>query len=121
MSYEIKLEGLSFHAFHGVYEYERKAGNTFLVDVSVKFPLSRLPLEDDMSLTPDYQLLNSIVKEEMTTRWQLLETLARLITSRLWNSFSDAIKITVGIRKMNPPLGNVCTASAVVLETDKPL
>jgi 7,8-dihydroneopterin aldolase/epimerase/oxygenase len=121
MSYEIKLEGLSFHAFHGVYDYERKAGNTFLVDVSLQFPISRLATEDDLSLTPDYQALNEIVKEEMGIPRQLLETLARGITSRLWNSFPDAVKIRVSIKKANPPLGNVCAFSSVVLETEHPL
>jgi 7,8-dihydroneopterin aldolase/epimerase/oxygenase len=121
MSYTIKLEGLSFYAFHGVYDYERQAGNTFLVDVEVEFPLSRLPQVDDMAETPDYQLLHTIVKEEMSIPCQLLETLARHMTSRLWDSFAEVRQVKIQLRKLNPPIGNVCASSSVVLVTQQPL
>ncbi len=121
MSYKVKLEGLSFHAFHGVYEYERKVGNTFGVDVEVSFPLSRLPERDDLSLSPDYQVLNTVVQEEMKESRQLLETVARSITLRLWKCFPEAINIKIEIRKSNPPIGTVCHASCVVIETQSPL
>ena len=121
MSYEIRLEGLSFHAFHGVYDFEKKEGNTFLVDVTVSFPIARLPEQDELALAPDYQVINSIVKKEMENPRQLLESVARSITVCLWDAFKDAIKIHVVLRKLNPPLGNDCHASCVALETRGPL
>jgi len=121
MSYEIRLEGLSFHSFHGVYDFEKKEGNTFLVDVTVSFSITRLPEQDELVLAPDYQVVNRIVKAEMENPRQLLESVARTITICLWDAFKDAIKIKVVLRKLNPPLGNACHASCVALETSSPL
>lgn len=121
MSYTVKLEGLSCQAFHGVYDYERKAGNTFWVDVEITFPLSRLPERDDIALTPDYQILNSLVQEEMKQPRQLLETVARAMTNRLWQFFPEALGVKIVIRKSNPPIGSVCKASCVIVETNGPL
>jgi dihydroneopterin aldolase len=120
MMYEIKLEGLQFQAYHGVYEYEKKAGNTFVLDLCVCFPFSRIPLHDNLQEAPDYQLLHRVAAEEMKMPKQLLETVAATISKKLWNTFPDASQIRVCIKKMNPPIGAVCEASVVVLESDSP-
>jgi dihydroneopterin aldolase len=43
MNGRISLEGLEFHAFHGVYPHERESGNWFEVDISMKRIFSREP------------------------------------------------------------------------------
>ena len=120
MTYEIKLEGLQFQAHHGVYEYEKKAGNTFVLDLCVRFPLSRLPLHDNIQEAPDYQLLHRVAAEEMMVPKQLLETVAASIGKKLWSTFPDAVQVRVCIKKMNPSIGVVCEASVVVLESESP-
>ncbi len=35
MTGKVALEGLEFHAYHGVYPHERSSGNKFEVDVIV--------------------------------------------------------------------------------------
>ncbi|HSZ71291.1 MAG TPA: dihydroneopterin aldolase [Cytophagaceae bacterium] len=117
MTYEIRLEGLKFHAYHGVYEYEQKAGNTFVLDLSVRFPLAQLPLHDAIEETPDYQLLHLIAADEMKIPRRLLETVAFAIFQRLWETFPEAVWVKVSIKKNNPPIGTSCQASAVVLES----
>lgn len=119
MSYEIKLEAVEFHAHHGVYDYETQAGNTFLLDVSVRFPFSRLPLEDRIEDAPDYQTLYSIAAEEMKVPSKLLETVALAIHKRIWKIFSDAIHVRVVVQKLNPPIGAPCKASIVVVESEE--
>ncbi|MDB5272191.1 MAG: folB [Chitinophagaceae bacterium] len=120
MTYEIKLEGLQFQAHHGVYDYEKKTGNTFVLDLCVRFPLSRIPLHDNIQEAPDYQLLHRVASEEMKVPKQLLETVAASISKKLWSTFSDASHIRVCIKKMNPPIGAICEASVVVLESESP-
>ncbi|MDF2457438.1 MAG: dihydroneopterin aldolase [Cytophagaceae bacterium] len=119
MSYEIKLEEIEFHAFHGVYDYEQQAGNTFVLDLSVRFSLSRLPLHDNIEEAPDYQMLYHIAAEEMKVSSKLLETVALSIHKKVWKAFPDASHVRVSIKKLNPPIGNPCKASAVVLESDE--
>jgi dihydroneopterin aldolase len=119
MSYEIKLEALEFHAYHGVYDHETQAGNTFLLDLSARFPLSRLPLEDKIEDAADYQVLYQIAAEEMKTPSKLLETVALAIHKKIWKNFSDAVHVRVCIQKLNPPIGVPCRASVVVLESEE--
>jgi len=120
MSYEIKLEELEFHAFHGVHDYEQQAGNTFILDLCVRFPLSRLPLEDNIDKAPDYTILYQVAAEEMKTASKLLETVALSIHKKTWKSFPEAIHVRVSIRKLNPPIGAPCKASAVVIQSEEP-
>jgi dihydroneopterin aldolase len=120
MSYEIKLEALEFHAFHGAYEYERQAGNTFVLDLCVRFPLSRLPLEDSLDKAPDYSILYHIAEEEMKISSKLLETVALSIHKKIWKNFPEAIHVQVSIHKLNPPIGAPCKASAVVIQSEEP-
>jgi len=119
MSYEIKLESLEFHAFHGVYDYEQQAGNTFILDLTVRFALSRLPLQDKIEEAPDYQLLYHIATEEMKVPSKLLETVALSMHKKIWKSFPDALHVRVSIKKLNPPIGAPCKASVVVLESNE--
>lgn len=119
MSYEIKLEAIEFHAHHGVYDYETQAGNTFLLDLSVRFPLSRLPLEDKIEDAPDYQELYRIAAEEMKIPSKLLETVALAIHKKTWKIFPDAIHVKVRVQKLNPPIGVPCKASSVVIESEE--
>ena len=120
MSYEIKLEGLEFHAFHGVHDYEQQAGNTFILDLCVRFPLSRLPLEDSIDRAPDYSILYQIAAEEMKISCKLLETVALSIHKKTWKNFPDAILVKVSIHKLNPPIGAPCKASSVVIQSEEP-
>ena len=119
MSYEIKLEAVEFHAHHGVYDHETQAGNTFLLDLSVRFALSRLPIEDKIEDAPDYQELYRIAAEEMKIPSKLLETVALAIHKKIWKRFGDATHVRVCIQKCNPPIGVPCKASVVILESDE--
>jgi dihydroneopterin aldolase len=120
MMYEIKLEGLTFHAYHGAYDFERKAGNAFVLDLSVRFPLSRIPLHDSIEDAPDYQWLHRIAADEMKVTRHLLETVALSISRRLWTTFPEAVGVRVSIKKSNPPIGDLCQSSGVVLESETP-
>ena len=47
---KICLEGLEFHAFHGVYPHERESGNWFEVDISVGTEIIQGAGRDDAAL-----------------------------------------------------------------------
>ncbi len=44
----VALEGLEFHAFHGVYPHERESGNFFEVDIAVETDFSAAAQHDDI-------------------------------------------------------------------------
>ena len=96
---------MRFFAEHGLYEAERLVGNEFEVDLSVE---QKAPEKTISSLgqTINYVEVFRIVQEEFRQRKQLLETCAMLIAERLQEQFPNLEKLTISIRKLNPPITN---------------
>lgn len=111
----ISLEGMEFHAFHGVYPEERVQGNRFTVDVHIDTDFESAAKQDDLSGTIDYSVVAGIVKEEMDHPRALLEALADSIGQRIRNTFPTTEQITVSISKHNPPIGFACARSTVTI------
>lgn len=112
---KIKLKGLEFHAFHGVYEEEKVNGNTFIVDISVETDTSISEKSDNISDTLDYVRVYELIKLEMDTPSNLLENVA----FRINNSISTLVKkgkIKTTIYKQNPPIGGDCESTSVTLK-----
>lgn len=99
----ISLHDLEFQAFHGLYPEERLTGNQFKVDLKATY----LPPDDtivSIEQTVNYVNLFSIIKNRMDTPVDLLESLAMQITEDIHNRFPAIIKISISIRKVNPPV-----------------
>lgn len=116
MTGKVALEGLEFHAYHGVYPHERSSGNKFEVDVMVDTEFSESAFQDDLSGTINYENLYAIVKDEMSRPSKLLETVCHAIATQTLNSFSEAKAVEVKISKFNPPIGGVCKKATVTVQ-----
>ncbi len=112
----VALEGLEFHAFHGVYPHERESGNWFEVDVAVETDFSLAATTDELVGTINYETLFKIVKEEMEQPSKLLETVAEKIAHDVLETFPNAISVELTISKLNPPIGGKCKKASVSLE-----
>jgi 7,8-dihydroneopterin aldolase/epimerase/oxygenase len=93
----ITLSGLSAHAHHGVYDWERERGQTFRVDVVLDLDTAPAAAGDVLEKTVNYaelaQRLHTVLTGEPVN---LLETLAqRLADVCLGNPLVDAVEITV--------------------------
>jgi 7,8-dihydroneopterin aldolase/epimerase/oxygenase len=119
MTGKISLEGLEFHAYHGVYPHERSSGNKFEVDVIVETEIEDSAFQDDLRGTINYEDLYAIVKEEMEKPSKLLETVAHSIAANVLKKFSSAKNAEVKISKFNPPIGGVCKKASVVVSRHK--
>jgi len=115
MTGKVALEGLEFHAYHGVYPHERSSGNKFEVDIIVDTEFSDSAFHDDLTGTINYEILYAIVKEEMAKPSKLLETVGHAIAQVTLKTFSDARAIEVRISKFNPPIGGVCKKATVTV------
>jgi len=115
MTGKVALEGLEFHAYHGVYPHERSSGNKFEVDVMVQTEFSDSAFQDDLNGTINYENLYAIVKEEMAKPSKLLETVGYAIASKTLETFLDAQSVEVQISKFNPPIGGVCKKATVTV------
>jgi dihydroneopterin aldolase len=93
----ITLTGLTAHAHHGVYDWEKERGQTFRVDAVLELDTAPAAAGDDLERTVNYaelaQRLHAVLTGEPV---DLLETLAqRLADSCLADPLVDAVEITV--------------------------
>jgi len=112
---KVSLEGLEFHAYHGVYPHERSSGNKFEVDVLVDTHFDDSAFRDELSGTINYEDLYTIVKQAMEVPSKLLETVGNNIAERTLSTFKEAVSVEVKISKFNPPIGGVCRKASVVV------
>jgi len=111
----IALEGLEFHAFHGVYPHERESGNWFEVDIAVETDFSRAVHRDDITGTVNYETLFRMVKDEMEQPSKLLETVAGKLVDDVLRDFPEVTSVEFRISKLNPPIGGKCKKATVSL------
>ena len=93
----IAVRGLTAHAHHGVYDFERERGQTFRVDAVLELDTAPAAAGDDLEKTVNYaelaQALHAVLTGEPV---DLLETLAqRLADVCLADPLVDAVEITV--------------------------
>jgi 7,8-dihydroneopterin aldolase/epimerase/oxygenase len=113
MTGKVSLEGLEFHAFHGVYPHERNSGNWFEVDISVETDFSEGATSDELAGTVNYETLFRIVKEEMERPSKLLETVVEKIVSDVLQELPTVVQVDVKLSKINPPIGGKCRKASV--------
>ena len=100
---ELGLEGLVFHAFHGCFERERLEGGAYVVDLTVRFDMSRAIGSDALEDTVDVQRLYDIVAAQMAIPRNLIETVAGAILAQV-RALPEILEAEVTVRKCNPPL-----------------
>jgi 7,8-dihydroneopterin aldolase/epimerase/oxygenase len=93
----ITVRGITAHAHHGVYDWEREKGQTFRVDAVLELDTAPAAAGDDLDKTVNYaelaQRLHAVLTGEPVN---LLETLAqRLADVCLADPLVDAVEITV--------------------------
>ncbi|MDO4948743.1 MAG: dihydroneopterin aldolase [Bacteroidales bacterium] len=101
----ISMEGLRFHACHGVMPQEHTVGGSFVVDVRLTLPLGQAALTDNLADTVNYATVFEIIKHEMSIPSQLLEHVCQRIAMALNSSFPQIEAITICLSKENPPMG----------------
>jgi len=111
--FTIELKSVIFFAFHGLHDEERKTGNEYEVDLSVKYFTDGKKITK-IDETINYVRLFEIVKQEMGQPRNLLETVAISITEKIQQQFSQVKEVEVRINKKNPPIVNFSGSVAVL-------
>jgi dihydroneopterin aldolase len=62
----IDLRGITAHGYHGVFDHERRDGQTFVADVSLGLDLGRAAENDDLTATVDYGKLTQQIHDAIT-------------------------------------------------------
>ena len=97
MTDRLTLTGLRATGFHGYYEFEREAGQVFVIDVTVHLDLFPAAAGDDLTSTIHYgELAEEIVAAVEGDPVDLIETLAERIAQLvLAHAAADAVDVTV--------------------------
>src|SRR5690606_25753259 len=94
---QIRITGIAATGFHGVFEHERRDGQSFRVDLVLHVDLRRAAEADDLSHTVDYGVLAQEVAAIVTgPPVDLIETLAtRIAEAVLAHPGVEAVDVTV--------------------------
>jgi dihydroneopterin aldolase len=107
----LRLVGLAFNGLHGHLPEEKITGNRFEIDISVDFDL---PESDDLADVPDYSVIAKTVEEVVHgPSVHLIETLVRRIGDTILDRIIPVRKLTVTLRKLQPPMKPTCLYSEI--------
>lgn len=102
----VVLEGLEFHARHGVFETEGVLGSRFVVDAELVYDFAGLP--DDLNEAVNYAAVYEVIRQEVTEhRHQLIEVLADRIARRVLREQPKLTSVTVRVHKPFAPIPGV--------------
>ena len=109
----VALNDVKCFALHGYYPEEQLTGTEFLVSVEVTF----IPSGDteDLERTVNYEVINTIIREEMRSTRKMLESVVKLILDRLISAYPFVLTAKAGIKKMHPPMPGEINHSFVQL------
>lgn len=81
MTDELTVRGIECYGHHGVFEFERREGQTFVIDLTLGVDTAPAAASDDLRDTVDYGSLVAAVKAAVETDpVDLIETLAARIS-----------------------------------------
>lgn len=111
----ITLTGLRVRGFHGVYDFERRDGQDFVVDVTLGLSLAPAAITDDVADTVHYgELASQLVAIVAGEPVNLLETLAtRLVDACLADK--RVAEATVTVHKPQAPIPHAFNDVSVTL------
>ena len=112
----VRLKNLKFFAFHGVFPEEKKAGNFYVVDLSVHLPDSNMI--SDLQDTINYETLFEIVKNEMNKPRDLMETLAAEIATVIYHQEKKLKRVEISITKQQPPITGYSGSAGITYAKD---
>ncbi len=116
MSDRIVLQGVSARGTHGVLDFEKRDGQTFLVDVTMVCDLERAGRTDALSATVNYaEVADDVVARITGPSFDLIERLAEVIADEvLRHDLVESVEVVV--HKPEAPVGHPFTDVQVRLE-----
>lgn len=109
----VLINGIRFHAFHGLTKLERQIGVRHCVDVALSTDLGRAAASDDIADAIDYRDIHElVVRIGRENSFHLVETLAGRIAHEILEKFPcDAVELQV--RKETPILDGIMDSVGV--------
>ena len=101
---EITLTGLTVFGYHGVFDFERRQGQEFTIDLILQVPLAAAAASDDVADTVHYgELADRVAAIVAGEPVNLIETLAQRIADAVLGDERVAA-VTVTVHKPHAPI-----------------
>ena len=101
---EITLTGLTVFGYHGVFDFERRQGQEFTIDLILQVPLAAAAASDDVADTVHYgELADRVAAIVAGEPVNLIETLAQRIADAALDDARVAA-VTVTVHKPHAPI-----------------
>lgn len=116
MNDKISIKGIKGFGFHGVFDFEKRDGQDFFVDLEIEADLTAASLSDNLADSIDYSLLTAIAKEAVEKlQFDLIERLAGFIADTIKENFPAIKQIAVTVHKPSAPVQESVTDIAVTI------
>lgn len=116
MSDKISITGIKGFGFHGVFDFEKRDGQEFFIDLDIDLDLAAASKSDNLSDSIDYGLLTAIAKEAIEKlRFDLIERLAGFVADTIKENFPTVLSIAVTVHKPSAPVQESVTDIAVTV------
>ena len=100
----IKLNGMRFFGYHGVFPEENKLGQAFYVDLTLSLDLREAGIHDDLERTVNYASVYNHTKLIVERKaFKLIEALAEHIASSVLDTYTIVSEVQVCVTKPHPP------------------
>ncbi|CCX38500.1 dihydroneopterin aldolase [Clostridium sp. CAG:1013] len=101
----IHIKGLRLFAYHGVGAEEKRDGQTFVLDITLKADLSRARRSDDLEDTVNYAAVCQTVREAFTAQsFDLIERAAQQAVDAVLDGYPQVEEITLVLKKPEAPI-----------------
>ncbi|NIA30249.1 MAG: dihydroneopterin aldolase [Actinobacteria bacterium] len=110
---KLRVQGMIFHAYHGLEHDEIRNGQRFEVDLEMIFDASKAAKSDQLKDTIDVrQVYEKVRKVVVNKRFYLIEAVSQNIADIIFQEFA-VDEVTVRVRKPFAPLGGLANGTEV--------
>jgi len=103
----LRINNMTFHAFHGVWEEEQEIGQRFEVDLELNVDAARVAESDKLKHTVDlsavFEKVETVVEKG---KFRLIETMAERIAHEILENFL-VTNVLVRVRKPHAPIRGI--------------
>ncbi len=117
---KIMIKGLRLFACHGVFEEEKRAGQAFVLDLTLEADLSAACVSDDLADTVSYaDVIETVTSAFCRTGYDLIERAARAVADAVLAEYGRISRVTVCVKKPEAPLDAVLEYAAVEIVRER--
>ncbi|MFJ2621777.1 2-amino-4-hydroxy-6-hydroxymethyldihydropteridine diphosphokinase [Glutamicibacter sp. NPDC087344] len=101
----ISISGISATGYHGVFDFEKRDGQTFVIDVELQVDLSRAAVSDNVLDTVHYGEVSELVVAQIQAGpWDLIEKLGSEIADAILAAYPSVATVQVVVHKPQAPI-----------------